>query len=81
MLKEAQRSLSARPEEALARLDQHRREFAGGQLSTERDVLVLEALQRAGRVAEARAFGEALLGRVAGTPYERRVRAVLGVLR
>lgn len=81
MLKEAQRSLGARPEEALARLDQHRREFAAGQLSIERDVLVLEALHRAGRVAEARSFGEALLGRVGGTPYEKRIRAVLGALR
>lgn len=77
LLDEARGLLAARPAEALARLDEHARLFPGGKLALEREFLVIDALGRLGRGAEARARGEALLARSAGTPYEKRVRARL----
>ncbi|MEZ4295315.1 MAG: hypothetical protein R3B70_10100 [Polyangiaceae bacterium] len=78
LLDEARAMLASSPAGALSRLEQHAREFPHGKLGLEREILTLEALTRTGRRPEAIARGQALLARVAGTPYEPRVRAMLG---
>lgn len=78
LLDQARALLAASPSAALSRLDQHARQFPQGKLGLERELLTIEALRRLGRGAEARARGETLLARSAGTPYEARVRRTLG---
>jgi hypothetical protein len=77
LLEEARLRLEASPAEAIARLDQHAREFPGGKLALEREFLAIKALRRLGRHAEGQARAEALLARSKGSPYEDRVRRIL----
>lgn len=76
-LGEAARLVATNPTEALERLEAHRLAFTQGKLGIEREVLVMDALMRTGRTHEARARGEALLGRAKGTFYEARVRRMM----
>jgi hypothetical protein len=64
---------------ALPALDRHKREFPRGFLSSEAEVLRVEALVKAGRTAEARAQGERLLSREPHGPQAKRVRSLLGM--
>jgi hypothetical protein len=80
MLEEARALVGASPGQALARLDQHAAKYPRGQLGAERELLAVDALRRAGRTAEARARGEALLARSKGGLYEERVRRMLSTL-
>lgn len=64
---------------ALSALDRHKREFPRGFLSSEAEVLRVEALVKAGRTAEARAQGERLLSREPNGPQAKRVRSLLGM--
>lgn len=64
--------------EALATLAKHDATYPRGFLGSEAEVLRIEALVRAGRTAEAKARGEALLTREPNGPHEQRVRTLLG---
>lgn len=61
---------------ALALLDEHDREFPSGVFHVDADVLRIEALERAGRAAEAERLAAQFLSRHSEGPYARRVRAV-----
>lgn len=78
LVESARAVVRSSPDVALARLREHATEFPRGQLAVEREVLAVEALVRAGRMAEARARGESLLARRPGSGAERRVRVLLG---
>jgi hypothetical protein len=78
LLESARASLSADPAKALAMLGLHASEFPDGMLVTEREVLTVDALRRLGRIAEARERGRALLAQTHGSPYARRIEAILG---
>jgi hypothetical protein len=80
MLERARGSLDHDPADALAELDAHAKRFPNGVLATERELLVVETLRRLGRIREARARGEALLGDAAGSIYEARIRSMLQAL-
>lgn len=69
--------VATNPNEALALLKAHREAFPHGMLGIEREVLVIDALLRAGRREEARARGAALLKQSKGSLYEARVRRML----
>lgn len=76
-LSESARLLSTNLQQAMEKLAAHQTAFPRGKLGMEREVLVLDALVRAGRTAEARAHGEALLVRAKGSFHEARVRRML----
>jgi hypothetical protein len=77
ILERARARAAGDPAGALAILDEHARQFPRGKLSVERELIAVDVLRRAGRSAEARARGEALLARTRGGLYEQRVRALL----
>jgi hypothetical protein len=77
MLEEARAMLEKNPRGALAALDRYAASFPSGLLSIERDLIVVDALRRLGRPAEARARAAALLDRARGSLYEPRIRAML----
>jgi hypothetical protein len=66
------------PAGALRALESYRRDFAGGTLGPEADVLRVEILARAGRIAEARAAAAAFLTRHPSSPLAQRVRSLVG---
>lgn len=76
-LGEAGRVVATNPSRALELLEVHREAFPKGKLGSEREVLVIDALLRAGRVQEARTRGDALLSQAKGSLYEARVRRML----
>jgi hypothetical protein len=77
LLEQARRALVADPQGALDALAEHGRRFPAGKLGVEREVMIVEALARSGRMGEARARAERLLSRSPGHLYEERLRAVL----
>jgi hypothetical protein len=81
LLEEARAHYASDPQATLDRLDEHARRFPDGKLSSERELLALDALQRLGRVDDERARAERLLPTVRGTIYENRVRTHLGTER
>jgi outer membrane protein assembly factor BamD (BamD/ComL family) len=67
------------PSEALAKLNQHDREYAkGGQLGDEATMLRIEALRAKGDQTAARAVAKRFLATHPGTTYEDRVTTLLG---
>jgi hypothetical protein len=77
LLEKARAALGGAPAEALALADAHAARFPAGKLGMEREIVAVDALRRLGRAAEARARGEALLGRAKGSLYEERVRKLV----
>jgi hypothetical protein len=73
----ARSELAAAPSAALARLDDHRREFPGGQLAPEREFLVVGALRRLNRVGEARERALDLTRRFPSSSYGARATQLL----
>jgi len=65
------------PAGALAELEAYRAEFPDGELATERDFLVVRALLRLGRRAEATARAEALIARDPRGPFVRPLRRMM----
>lgn len=65
------------PSRALALLDEHDREFPAGVFLLDADVLRIEALERAGRTAEAERLGQRFLARHPDGSYARRARTAL----
>jgi hypothetical protein len=77
LLESARASLDRDPDGSLATLDRYRAEFPLGNLRMEAELLAVDALGRAGRTADARARGEALLEQVRGSIYEERAQKLL----
>jgi hypothetical protein len=69
--------LGAAPDAALARLDDHRREFPDGQLAPERELLAVDALRRLHRTEEARDRALELARRFPSSSYGLRASRVL----
>ena len=64
-------------DEALTLVARHGREFPRGRFAVEMSVIEIEALARAGRLDEAMTRGERFLASHPGSPYTRRVEAVV----
>lgn len=65
------------PESALRELDAYDRAFPQGALKQEASLLRIDALMRAGRTAEARSLGHALLAEHPSTPHRKRILTLL----
>jgi hypothetical protein len=70
--------VSTDPNAALDLLNRHARAFQNGRLAMEREVLVIEALARSGRVKDAQARARELLAASPGALYTARLMRVLG---
>jgi hypothetical protein len=77
LLESARRSLGD-PGRALSLLARHQHEFPRGVLTTERELLMIDALVRAGRRGEAEERGMRLRARAPGNFYEERLNRLLG---
>jgi hypothetical protein len=77
LLESARRSLHE-PSQALSLLARHQHEFPRGVLAVERELLVIEALVRAGRRGEAEKRGAQLRIRAPGNLYAERLERLLG---
>ncbi len=77
-LDQAQAELASEPGRALAATAEHRRRFPHGALVQEREVLAIEALQRLGRQAEARARAARFVSSFPDSAYREKVRSVIG---
>ena len=73
----ARRRMTTDPAGALALLDEHAKNFGGGQLGLERDVLRIDALLRRGRRSEAALAAEGLQTRAPGSLQAQRARAMI----
>jgi hypothetical protein len=76
LLEQAQDALRDRPRQALSLCDDHARDFRGGMLVQEREVIAIEALVKLGRPAEARARAAAFKTRFPGSSHTRRIEAL-----
>lgn len=76
----ARTAMDEDPEAALAELEAYRREFAGGALAQEAEVLRIESLARSGRADQARQAASAFLTSHPRSPLATRVRTVLAAL-
>jgi hypothetical protein len=70
--------MAAAPSAALARLDEHRREFPGGQLAPEREFLAVDALRKLNRIREARERALDLTRKFPSSSYGARATQLLG---
>jgi hypothetical protein len=80
LLEVARGSLASDPTTTLAKVAEHRARFAAGGLSSERDLLELDALRRTGHTTEARARAQAWLERDPAGLHAARVRRILDSL-
>lgn len=78
LLERARSKLASDPAGAMAVLAEHAQQFPRGQLTMEREMLMIDALSRAGRQSEAQARARALLSRSPGGLYEKRLKKLLG---
>jgi hypothetical protein len=74
LLEQARAALANDPARTLRLLETHRRLFPAGRLTSERELLRVDALGRLGRAQEARALAESLLRSSSGSLYEERLR-------
>jgi hypothetical protein len=74
LLEQARAALANDPARTLRLLETHRRLFPAGRLTSERELLRVDALGRLGRAQEARALAETLLRSSGGSLYEERLR-------
>jgi hypothetical protein len=77
LLERARAELARRPEVCLGLLTEHAREFQGGALALERELLTVASLVRLGRRAEAESHAQALRARAPGSLYEERLERLL----
>ena len=73
LLHRAREALGSTPAQTLELAAAHARLHPGGVLGQERELLVIEALVRLGRVSEANRRARQLLDRFPGTAYRRRL--------
>lgn len=78
LLTEAQRALGSNPGEALRLCETHRKTFAAGLLSQERDAVVVEALMKQGRRSEAKRAAAAFARNYPGSSHLRRISDLVG---
>lgn len=78
LLGAAQIALGQDPSRALALTDQHRTAFPGGVLSQEREVIAIEALERLGRTADARARAERFLKAYPDSAHRSKIESLVG---
>jgi hypothetical protein len=78
LISRARDRIGASPAEALAITQEHARQFPGGTLAQEREVLAIEALHRLGRTGEARARRDRFLSAYPGSAYKKRFEALFG---
>jgi len=76
-LDQARALLGSDPAAALVRADAHAQRFARGALVAESELIAVDALQRLGRVPEARKRADALLARNPGSLYRGRLQRLL----
>ncbi len=74
LVESARDALGSDPARALVLTVEHAHRFPGGQLGMESELVAIEALQKLGRGAEARARADALLRAAPGSLYEERIR-------
>jgi hypothetical protein len=77
LLDQARRKSSSAPAEALALASEHARLFPRSSFGTEREVIVIESLQRAGRVDEARSRARRFLDASPRSAYRERLERLL----
>ena len=77
MLEDARSLLSSNPARAYEVLQRHAARFPRGKLGMERQLMMIEALQKQGRTTEARSLCESLLARSKGSLYEARLQRML----
>lgn len=73
LLEQARASLATNPSRSLALTEEHRRRFAKGALSQEREVIAIEALKKLGRGTEAKKRGDAFSAENPDTIHRRTV--------
>jgi len=78
LLQLAQENLDADPARALARTEEHARKYRGGALSQEREVIAITALQKLGRLGEARARASRFLVQFPTSAHRGRMEALIG---
>lgn len=77
IIRAARRALASEPERALSLVETHRREFGGGILAEEREVLAIEALAALGRHPLAERRADQFRARWPLSPYRSRIDAAL----
>lgn len=77
VLHQAQAALRRNPAEALALSARHAREFPGGALAQEREVIAIDALLRLGRIDEGTARAQRFTARYPGSAHAQRVDQLL----
>jgi hypothetical protein len=80
LIEQARQALGVDPARALGLLEQHRSQFARGKLGMERELLMVDALRRAGRIAEARSRARALMAGSQQGIYATRLKQLLAEL-
>jgi hypothetical protein len=78
LIREAQAALAANPAQSLSLASEHAREFPRGVLAPEREVVSIDALNRLGRVTEARARAERFRRSHPGSAYLPRIDRLVG---
>lgn len=78
LLEGARAALASDPSEALRKVTEHASQFPAGALRTERELLRIEALVRAGRRGEAQNLRIAFLAQDASVAHTRRLRSIFG---
>lgn len=79
LLRDAQTALGSNPQQALTLCQQHATLYPAGALSQEREVIVIEALVRLGRTAEAKSRATAFIAAHPGSTHTRRLEVLTGV--
>jgi hypothetical protein len=77
LLQRAQSALKDNPEGALALAREHRRRFPQGALAQEREVIMIEAMSRLGRIDEARKRSERFERNYPGSAHRRKVESAV----
>jgi hypothetical protein len=77
LLDEARAALASNPERALALAREHRTRYPSGLLAQEREVIIIEALSRLGRSAEAREHSDDFARRYPGSAHQRKIESAL----
>ncbi len=81
LLERATRALATDPQAALSLMDQHRAAFPNGNLGQERDVIIIQALARLGRLDAAQAVAKRFLAEHPDSPYAKDVLNMAGAPR
>jgi hypothetical protein len=76
LIERARKALAAEPRRALSLAQEHQRRFPAGALSVEREVIVIEALSRAGQTSEAMRRALSFEGKYPKSIHLPRIRAL-----